>query len=575
MGADSFRILMATDLHLGYLERNIIRREDPFRAFEEILQIAQREQVDFVLLGGDLYHESKPSKWTLYRSMELIRRYSMGKQPVQFRMTSDPQLLHNGRYFTGLNNEDEHYQVGIPIFSINGNHDEPTGTGGLSAMDLLSVTNLVNYYGKADLIDEIYIRPLVLEKGKTRVALFGLGALRNERLYHTFEKGKVHWQFPEEETFNIFSIHQNRASHTPKGHIPPHFLPHALDIVFWGHEHECRIIPEPYGQYFDIIQPGSPVATSLCVAEAKPKFIGLLTVEGKNYQLDPIPLQSVRPMLFQDLSLADLALNPLDHEAIFQCLEDQVSLMIDEVVAESPLVGGEKLLPLIRLRVDRTQYDHISILPQRFGQKFVGRVANPEDLISFTKTRRVQAKVVGGPSVRATQDNASVVDILKEHLHQVDTVILEEQDFCTALMSFVGKQESAAVQDYIRGRLRRICNEAISMDGNVKSDMDGMIGKARLKLDAERRTGVDIPDTLIVAGGVKEESSSYIESEEDIPEEIPMQMARRSKRKASGSTPVRKLHIEESLEEISEESVVPVSRPVAKSQRSWGKRKTL
>lgn len=44
---DTWRILIATDSHLGYLERDQIRRDDSFDALEEILCLAESEQVRF------------------------------------------------------------------------------------------------------------------------------------------------------------------------------------------------------------------------------------------------------------------------------------------------------------------------------------------------------------------------------------------------------------------------------------------------------------------------------------------------------------------------------------------------
>ena len=38
--------------------------------------------------------------------------------------------------------------VGIPVFSIHGNHDDPAGPQGLCALDLLSASGVINYFGK-------------------------------------------------------------------------------------------------------------------------------------------------------------------------------------------------------------------------------------------------------------------------------------------------------------------------------------------------------------------------------------------------------------------------------------------
>lgn len=100
---DTFRILVATDIHLGYAEndqqrskRNIlflymlnniyfteyylkfIVGNDCFIAFEEILQLAKLQEVDFILLGGDLFHENKPSTVCLQKCLSLLRKYCMG-----------------------------------------------------------------------------------------------------------------------------------------------------------------------------------------------------------------------------------------------------------------------------------------------------------------------------------------------------------------------------------------------------------------------------------------------------------------------------------------------------------------
>lgn len=44
------------------MQEDEIRRNDSFNAFEEILQHAQRLKVDALFLGGDLFHENKPSR---------------------------------------------------------------------------------------------------------------------------------------------------------------------------------------------------------------------------------------------------------------------------------------------------------------------------------------------------------------------------------------------------------------------------------------------------------------------------------------------------------------------------------
>lgn len=64
-GEDVLKILIATDTHLGYKADDNVRGGDSFETFEEILQIGRKLNVDFLLHGGDLFDDNKPSRTTL------------------------------------------------------------------------------------------------------------------------------------------------------------------------------------------------------------------------------------------------------------------------------------------------------------------------------------------------------------------------------------------------------------------------------------------------------------------------------------------------------------------------------
>ena len=49
-------------------------------------------QVDFILLGGDLFHENKPSRKTLHSTMALLRKYCLGDKPCQLEFLSDQSV---------------------------------------------------------------------------------------------------------------------------------------------------------------------------------------------------------------------------------------------------------------------------------------------------------------------------------------------------------------------------------------------------------------------------------------------------------------------------------------------------
>lgn len=72
---DTFRIFVCTDNHLGVNEKDPIRGNDSFIAFEECLKYAKDNDADFILLGGDLFHENKPSRSCLVKTIELLRYF--------------------------------------------------------------------------------------------------------------------------------------------------------------------------------------------------------------------------------------------------------------------------------------------------------------------------------------------------------------------------------------------------------------------------------------------------------------------------------------------------------------------
>lgn len=88
--ADIVRILIATDNHVGYMEKDPVRGKDSINTFREILRIGKERDVDFILLGGDLFHENRPSRTTLFQVMGALREYTLGDKPVSVELLSNP-----------------------------------------------------------------------------------------------------------------------------------------------------------------------------------------------------------------------------------------------------------------------------------------------------------------------------------------------------------------------------------------------------------------------------------------------------------------------------------------------------
>nr|XP_010906372.1 double-strand break repair protein MRE11 isoform X1 [Elaeis guineensis] len=484
------RVLIATDCHLGYMEKDEIRRFDSFQAFEEICSIAEEKQIDFLLLGGDLFHENKPSRSTLVKTIEILRRHCLNDNPVQFQVVSD-QTINFQNIFGHVNYEDPHFNVGLPVFTIHGNHDDPAGVDNLSAIDILSACNLVNYFGKMVLggsgVGQIKLCPILIKKGTTSVALYGLGNIRDERLNRMFQTPHaVQWMRPEAQEgcpmsdwFNILVLHQNRIKTNPKSAINEHFLPRFLDFVVWGHEHECLIDPQEVpGMGFHITQPGSSVATSLIDGESKPKHVLLLEIKGSQYRPTKIPLKSVRPFEYAEVVLKDEAdVDPNDQASVLEHLHKVVRNLIEKNRKASISRSGLKL-PLVRIKVDYTGFSTIN--PQRFGQKYVGKVANPQDILIFSKAAKkrqsVEEKLEDSERLHPEELNQQNIEALVAESN-LKMEILPVNDLDIALHDFVNKDDKMAFYSCLQYNLEETRNKLNAEADKLKVEEEDIILK--------------------------------------------------------------------------------------------------
>lgn len=500
---NTLRVLIATDNHLGYCEKDPIRNLDSFRTFDEIFQIAVDNQVDMVLLGGDLFHDNKPSRSAYYKCCQTLRKYCLGNQPVRFEVLSDQKINFPD---TGcVNYEDANYNICLPVFAIHGNHDDPAGRGGFSAMDLLNKCALLNYFGKAMKPDAIENYPILLAKGSTKVALYGMGNIRDERLHRTFMDQNVRWVRPAEskdDWFNLCVIHQNRVRHSSlqKNWIADKMLPNFLDMVIWAHEHDCVIDPEESveGGFF-VSQPGSSVATSLSRGESVTKKVGILEICGERYRMVPVPLKTVRPFLMNDVCLQD-ELDPLDNttEDIEHCLEEKVRAIIEEL-AEQAEEGQEAVLPLIRLRVDHTGFPKLHI--QRFGQRFVGKVANPDELLLF---HRQKLSVPGSKGKGGIEDADAHFQFDVDEtppIGDIVTAILEEgneslsilstRNMARAMQAFVDKKDASSIESFVTESLEKMQIDLRRERIATLEDIHSCVKERHDKTEARERAEAD------------------------------------------------------------------------------------
>ncbi|KAF3915453.1 hypothetical protein ABW21_db0200362 [Orbilia brochopaga] len=501
---DTIRILLATDNHVGYNERDPIRGDDSWKSFHEVMCLAKDHDVDMVLLAGDLFHENKPSRKSMYQVMRTLRMNCYGEKPCEIEVLSDVSTNLQGT-FNHVNYEDPDINVAIPVFSIHGNHDDPSGEGHLCALDILQVSGLLNYFGRTPENDNITVSPILLQKGSTKLALYGLSNVRDERLFRTFRDGKVKFLRPGaqmDEWFNLIAVHQNHQAHTETGYLPENFLQEFLDLVVWGHEHECLIEPRVNPEMgFSVVQPGSSVATSLCEGEAVAKHVGILSITGKEFHIDPIRLKTVRPFKMKEVVLYDnramqkIATKSENRTEVTNFLTKIVDQMIvdakKEWVEGQMEAGGEAVaeddvpLPLIRLRVEYTATDGKFEVenPQRFSNRFVGKVANTHDVVQFYRkkvapTRKANDGGVAEGDAEAilaqyggAVENIRVENFVKEYLTAQSLNILPQNALGNAVGRYIDKGDIHAVEQFLKDSLDAQFKKVLEY--NV-TDVDGI-----------------------------------------------------------------------------------------------------
>lgn len=471
--------------------------------------LAKEHDVDMVLHAGDLFHENKPSRKSLYHVMRSIRMNCLGEKPCELEMLSDASENFGG-IFDHVNYEDEDINVAIPVFAIHGNHDDPSGEGSYSPLDLLQASGLVNYFGRTPEIDKIAVRPILLQKGRTKLALYGLSNVRDERLFHTWRDGNVKFFQPgtqKDEWFNIMSVHQNHSAHTPTSYLPENFLPDFMDLIVWGHEHECLIEPRQNPEMgFHVMQPGSSIATSLMPGEAVPKHVAILSITGKEFQTETIRLRTVRPFIMKEIVLAEE--KEIKQKELWRVSDNRAKItqyltkLIEELIEQAnrewlelqnDVDEDEDLeapLPLVRLRVEYTaphpgefKIDN----PQRFSNFFIGRIANQNDVVQFhrkkkTATKSSRTKADMPDSSVLEQFNAGTIKVdklVKEYLSAQTLTILPQNSFGDAVSQFVDKDDRSAMADFVKESLEDQFNHLLSVTTGLSDteEMGGMDDK--------------------------------------------------------------------------------------------------
>ena len=294
----------------------------------------------------------------------------------------------------------------------------------------------------------------------------------------------------------------NSYAHTDTGFLPEGFLPDFMDMVIWGHEHECLIDPVYNPEMnFHVMQPGSSIATSLMPGEAVPKHVAVLSITGRDFAVETIRLKTVRPFVMREIVLSEekeamrLAKKANNRTELTAFLTRVVNDMIKQAQDEWKAAQGDEdldddekpPLPLIRLRVEYTAPEGGNFdceNPQRFSNRFNEKVANIKDVVQFYRKKKGGFKraqngaEIPEESVLASLaiDTVKIEKLVKEFLDAQSLTILPQNSFGDAVSQFIDKDDKHAMEVFVSDNLAKQVEQLMNMDeldeNNIQDAME-------------------------------------------------------------------------------------------------------
>jgi DNA repair exonuclease SbcCD nuclease subunit len=274
------------DTHLGFRQYNIDERFKDFnRAFQQVLQLALVQDVDFILLAGDVFDNSKITPDTMAAIHQMITAFQKTCQ-------------------TEKNRE-------IPIITIEGNHDL-SGTHD----NLRSWLQFLNNLGLIILLQEDYDN----DKKSLKFPLYssvtregGLVRIKDACVYGMRSYGSVTSKFfplisqaiPEDPTtFNILMMHfgiqgQDKNKFGLEISAELQNIHNSVDYLALGHFHKQYALPRenPW-----IYNPGSTEITDISQVFEPNYTHGIFLAEIRSK--DPA-LNIITPILCSDKGISD------------------------------------------------------------------------------------------------------------------------------------------------------------------------------------------------------------------------------------------------------------------------------
>lgn len=298
------KILHTADWHLGKRLQEYSRLEEQKLVLEEIQQIADRENIDLVLLAGDIFDTFNPSHEAVELLYKALRRLSKGgKRPViaisgnhdstQFVEAPDPLAREMGIFFYGK------YDTVIPTGQLDNGIEITKSDRGFVEMNLPGIpfpiriilapyaneVSMKTYLGEGDREGEF--RSLMGANWKKIADQYCDDKGVNLFAGHFFFMKEGEKPEPEPESERpILHVGGTQALFTKN--IPPQIQYAAL-----GHLHRYHSVAH---EYCPVVYSSSPLAYSFSEADQEKKVVIITAEPSKPVAYHPIGLKEGRPL---------------------------------------------------------------------------------------------------------------------------------------------------------------------------------------------------------------------------------------------------------------------------------------
>lgn len=356
------KILHTADWHLGKRLQEFSRLEEQKEVMNEILQVADEESVDLVLLAGDIFDAFNPSHEAVELLFKTLKKLSKnGQRPIvavsgnhdstQFVAAPDPfarelgillyskyeQTFTTGKLDSGveiLGSEPGFVELKLPQFTF------PVR---IILAPYANESLLKTYLGEGD--REAELRKILEEKWK-RIATEHCDEQGvNLFIGHFFfiKEGDNPPAEPESER-PILHVGGTQPIYTKN-------LPSQMQYAALGHLHRFQVVG---GHLSPVVYSSSPLAYSFSEAEQAKKVVIIKALPGKPVDYQPINLSGGRPLCrktFENLAeaLAWLEKNPYCFVEITYVTEDA----IDAATRQAIMKAHDGIISLIP-KLDKT-----------------------------------------------------------------------------------------------------------------------------------------------------------------------------------------------------------------------------